>query len=253
LNTPQEKRLFCWTAPRKDKKKMTEEANVEERVTEGAGGETNPPVSEEASKSVAVDADALSKLVRGVVEESLKPIKGEISGIYSRQDKDRNSFREFMEEVKKQEASGLSENDAIDAAESALSARAESAAEKKMLKEIHSKLFGDSPVSPAGNGENGAGQIAQVISELPLDGNSPDVMAILAEEGLTLEQQELKLRRLADRPKKQPSPSAAPSGNSGTAAAGVDEEALLSELQTLYKEPSKHMKRILEIQKALGK
>jgi hypothetical protein len=47
--------------------------------------------------------------------------------------------------------------------------------------------------------------------------------------------------------------SAAPSGNSGTAAAGVDEDALLGELQTLYKEPSKHMKRILEIQKALGK
>jgi hypothetical protein len=107
-----------------------------------------------------------------------------------------------------------------------------------------------------GNGASLSAQdVSQVISDLSLDANDPAVIEALRGTYRNRDHFEATMGRMALQKvnRKQPSPSAAPSGNSGTAAAGVDEDALLGELQTLYKEPSKHMPRILEIQKALGK
>jgi hypothetical protein len=207
---------------------MSDNPNVDDQNPNGAGGVTNPSVSQGEGKSVA-DAGNLSKLVRDAIAEELKPIKGEIGGLYSRQDKDRNAMREFMGEVKKQQANGLSENDAIDAAESTLKERAETQAEKKMLKDIHAKLFGEPSANPAGNGSNGVGDSAKVVSELKLDGNSAEVISIIS-KGLDPVMEELELRRLADRPKSTPSLSAAPAGSVPAA-----QQASGKELENNYK------------------
>jgi hypothetical protein len=229
---------------------MSDNPNVDTQNPTGAGGETNPPVSNGGGQSVAGSAD-LSKLVRDAIAEELKPIKGEISGIYSRQDKDRNAVRELMDEIKKQQAKGLSENDAIEAAQSALSERAETKAEKQMLKEIHAKLFGESSANPTGTRSNGTGETDRVIQELSLDANSPDVINILAKRQDPA-MQELELRRLAQRPKPTPSPSASLAGNAPVSE-GVDAERLYAEMATLYKEPTKNAARLAAIQKQLGR
>lgn len=230
---------------------MTEQTNVETQPGDaGAGGTTTPPASSQPGASVAVDAKTLSKLVKDAIAEELKPVKGEISGLYSRQDKDRNALREFMDEVKKQQANGLSENDAIDAAQNALNERAETAQEKKMLKEIHAKLFGLSSTQDAGNVASGAADMANVISELKLDANSADVVAILA-KGLDPDKQELELRRYAARPKTQPSAAESATLQGGAPATKKDAAPMIARLAELQKVPSKNFAEIEKLEKEL--
>lgn len=227
------------------------ETNVESGQPNGAEGITNPNVSKEGGSPVAVDADALSRLVKDAIAAELKPIKGEISGIYSRQDKDRNALREFMDEVKKQQANGLSENDAIDAAQNALNERAETVAEKKMIREIHAKLFGSSSTQPAGNGPSGAEQ-AQIISEYKLDGNDPEVIAAYSLSGDSFR------AKIADiayrRATKQPASIASvPAASVSPSQGGADTNVLISKLSEYQKFPTKHKKEIAELEAELNK
>lgn len=158
---------------------MTDQPNVD---TSGVDGATSPS----ASKSPVEGAEQLSGLVRSVVKEvmaeELKPIKGDISGLYSRQDKDRNANREFMDEYRKQMANGLSDKDAEDAAHNALNQREAQAEEKRMLAEVYAKVVGKPSTQPAGNGVSGADARARLIDDLKIDANSPDVLRLLADE-----------------------------------------------------------------------
>lgn len=226
----------------------------------GVGGDTNPPASPQAGGAVAVDAETLSKLVKAAIADELKPIKGEISGIYSRQDKDRNAFREFMDEVKKQEASGLSPDQAFTAAQNEINSRAETLAEKQMLKDIHSKLFGSSSAQAAGNGESGAD--VQAVAELQKYGistNEADAVELLRSIApLSAEARDAKVAKFIlgkVAPPQPPSPAGFTQSPSLTGATSVNVDALSNEMNTLYKNPSMPgaMKRIAEIQEQLKK
>lgn len=226
----------------------------------GAGGDTNPSASPSAGGTVAVDAETLSKLVRGVIAEELKPIKGEIGGLYSRQDKDRNAVRELMDEVKKQEAAGLSSEDAITAAQNTLKNREEAIAEKQMLKDIHSKLFGSSSPESAGNGASGAD--VKAVAELQrynLDPNSAESVALLRSlASLTGDAKEAKLKQyILDQvaPKQPPSPAGFTQAPATGGMVQTNVDALQSEINILYRNPSAPgaMKRISEIKELLNK
>ena len=71
---------------------MPENTDVD---TTGAGGDTNPPVSK---VSVNGDEERLSRIVKSAIAEELKPIKGDIGGLYSRTDKQQNAFSDFLKE-----------------------------------------------------------------------------------------------------------------------------------------------------------
>lgn len=224
----------------------------------GAGGDTNPPASPSAGGTVAVDAETLSKLVKQVIAEELKPVKGEISGLYSRQDKDRNALREFMDEVKRQEAAGLSSEEAITAAQNTIKNREEAIAEKQMLKEIHSKLFGSSSPESAGTGESGTD--VKAVAELgkyKIDPNSAEAVALLRSmDKLNPLEKEVKLKTfILDQlaPKQPPSPAdLVQSAAAGGASKPKDVAALQEEQSQLLKNPSKNMKRLAEIRQEIN-
>lgn len=196
---------------------MPDDLNVDTPRAEGAVEKPTSPASEAAGKSVAGNAADLSELVRTAVEEVLKPIKGEISGLYSRQDKDRNQFREFMDEFRKQKKKGLDDGEAEIAANEVLSAKA---AEQKARddeiawrKAVSEKLNLSSP-QPVGNGQPGAVDVAKVISDVGLDSSDSDAIALAARQYPNEEARELALRRYA-MSKKTPTPAdqSAPPGN----------------------------------------
>ena len=217
--------------------------NVDSLVPEGGSDAPTPQPSTEPTKPVAGDAAQLPGLVeavRKVVAEELKPVKGEISGIYSRQDKDRNAFREFMDEYKKQKASGKSDADAEVAAQNALTERAEAVAEKQMLKDIHAKLFGSSPAG------NGADEVAQIISQYHLDEKDPSVAKLYTLKGAELkaEAADMAFRRATKQP---PSPEGAPVLGSPPASAESDVD-LLGKLQEAQRRGDFNVLKALEAQ-----
>lgn len=225
---------------------MTDETNVD---AVGAGGTPNPP----ASPAPVADADALVKLVRSAFDEALKPIKGDISGLYSRQDKDRNAFSEFMTEFKKQKGKGLDDDAAEAAANTALQERGEREQERALIRAMSEKL-GLVPPKSVGNGDGGAGDAAKFVAEFGLDENSPEVTQALREaSGPALE---ARLARIAlkSQNKQPPSPAGAPAmGAAPTHADKVDVDGLAAEHSRLMKNPTANMKRLAEIQAELAK
>ena len=189
---------------------MTDETNVDPA---GAGGVANPPAS---SGAVDGNAELLSKLVEAI-DERLKPIKGEIGGLYSRQDKDRNAFREFMDEYNKQKGKGLNDNEAYNAAESALTEREKQAKKDQMIEEIYQKFVGSSSPPTPGTGAGGAVDAAKVFEEYKLDLKDPQVALALGNRYESVEQAELAAARLIKAKQTAPSPNAAqqPADTSG--------------------------------------
>lgn len=228
---------------------MTQETNVEET---GAGGTPKPPASE---TSVA-DAETLSKLVRSAVDEALKPIKGDISGLYSRQDKDRNAFSEFMAEFKKQKAKGLDDDAAESAANSVLDKQKKEQKRDELLELVAKKLGLDSS-QPVGNGNGGAVDVAKVASEYGLKADDPEFVAAFSNRKYDNDKDaRLDLVTFAYKQATKPQPSDAdaaspPSGAPKKAMTQSEIDTKAATLTALYKSPTKNAKQIAILEKEL--
>ena len=228
---------------------MTEQSDVE---VGGAGGTPNPSVSQ----TPVADADALSKLVKSAVDDALKPIKGEISGIYSRQDKDRNAFSEFMAEFKKQKAKGLDDDAAETAANSVLEKQKKEQKRDELLELVAKKLGLDSP-SPVGNGNGGTVDMAKVVSDYGLKADDPDVIAAFGNRSFT-DEKDARLATLEFAYKKatKPQPSDADKATSisaplSTQLSVTDVNERIAKLNSYYKAPTKYAKEIAQLEKEL--
>jgi hypothetical protein len=188
----------------------------------GAGGETNPPASPSAGTTVAVDAKTLSELVNTV-----KTLKGEIGGIYSRQDKDRNAFREFMDEYQKQKANNLSDTEAFTATENAIKQRAEAMEEKELLRKIADKVLGSPSTQAAGNGASGAS--VEAAAELEKYGlaKDPDALELIRVNAPKDKVKDFILEKLA--PKQPPSPAGLTQSAALTSAQKTNADSLSRE------------------------
>jgi hypothetical protein len=197
----------------------------------GAGGDQPP-----ASKSPVEDAETLSRLVKQVIADELKPIKGDISGLYSRQDKDRKVFGEFLDEFKKQKATGLSDQDAEDAAQLVLTEREKAVRRDKVIDQLAERFLNESPEQIAGNNQNRAVKSAEVFGKIEramqFDDNDIAAAAVkkaYADDPLTMLSQlaELKVSQANVKPA-GPAGALPPSGGQGATRA--------PELERLQKE-----------------
>lgn len=202
--------------------------------------EANPGVSQ---KSVEGSDRELLEAVQEFRQE-LNAIKGDISGLYSRQDKDRNVMRGLMEEYERLKSGGMSSEAAMQKAEQTFASAQQAEKRERMLEEIYAKVFGQS------NG-NGAVQVSQVLQEAGLDLEDPTVR-VLANRNYANEDELYKAigQYVAKKPK-QPNAAQEPSNSSKENKTPKASE-LIAELNTLYKNPTAHAARIAEIEEALG-
>jgi hypothetical protein len=227
---------------------MAQNTNVGDQTPAGAGENTNSPVSSENGQPIAGTPQSSQELLD--LKKGYDRLEKELRGLQSRQDVEKNETQRFMAEVKKQMANGKS----LEEAEAAVNASREAQVKDDLLFKMARKLgvLDDVSQNPAGNGGTVTEAAAQVISELKLDANSADVTAILA-RGFNAERQELELRRLATRPRPQPSAAESASILSGAASPSVDVDSLQIELVQLSKNPSAPgaAQRMTEIKKKL--
>lgn len=208
---------------------------------------TKPNVGAEGAESanssvsdVSVE-DRVAELKK-LVEEALAPIKSEISGIYSRQDKDRNQFREFMDEFKRLKGDNLSDEAAYAGAEATLLRKQKETERDQKLDEIYKKLFpssdGNEPVSAA-----------QVMKNAGLDLEDP-AFEVLKERKYSNESElYADIGRLVAKKKL---PSTAQETSSSKSETPGKTSDLIAELNALYKNPSVNYDRIDAIEKELG-
>lgn len=227
---------------------MPDDTNVEPT---GAGGTSNLPVS----SGTVTDADALTKLVRGVIADELKPIKGDIGGLYSRQDKQQNAFSEFMAEFKKQKGKGLDDNAAEVAAHTVLNERAEKEQERAWRQSVSEKL---NLVAPA-NTDNGSRSVvdaAKVFSNMGLPADNPEVAAMRVKSYKSDDEAMLDAARFIARQNAKPVPSNAdlPTPQSSPAPSSPDAKVIegkMAQLNKMYKTPSKYAKELPALEKEL--
>jgi hypothetical protein len=228
---------------------MAQTTNVGDQTPTGAGENTNSPVSPENGQPIAGTPQSSQEVLE--LKKSFETLSKELKGLQSRQDKGLNEVQSFMAEVKKQMASGKS----LEEAEAAVNASREAQVKDDLLFKMARKLgvLDDVSQNPAGNGGTVTEAAAQVISELKLDANTPEVVSILA-KGYNAEKQELELRRLATRPRPQPSPAEAPSMQApAPAASGNDTAQKIARLAELQKQPTKNKAEINQLVVELDK
>src|SRR5688572_1136556 len=179
---------------------MAQTTNVGDQSQDGAGENTNSPVSPGSGQPIAGSPQSSQELLD--LKREIELTRRELKGLQSRQDKELNETQRFMADVKKQMAGGKS----LEEAEQAVIENRKVQEEKELLFKIARKVgvLDDVSQTTAGNGAVVTEGAAQVISELKLDANSADVISILG-KGLDPDRQELELRRLATRPRNQPS------------------------------------------------
>ena len=156
------------------------EPNVDEK---GAEGIANAGASNSSVDGASNLPEELVKALETILDKRLKPIEGNISGIYSRQDKDRNAFDKFLDEYNKQKAKSpdLSEAELRANTKLALDASEEEGKQKKMVEELYRKFVEPDPSSASGgNGNTGGSDVGSLVSELGLDANDPRVVALRA-------------------------------------------------------------------------
>jgi len=187
---------------------MADKTNVD---TEGAGESVNPPVSDEA---VAVTAAQVSE----IVEKALKPIQGDIGGLYSRQDKDRDTYGDLLDEFKRQKEAGLDDNAAEAKAQATIADRVRQQKTDKVLEKLSLQLSTSPSAQSADNGTSGAIEAADAISmleEYKIPANSPEFLDVLR-KGATKESVEQFILGQV-----KPAPVASEAGIATSAASGV--------------------------------
>ncbi len=159
---------------------MTDKTDVD---IDGAGETTNSPVSK---TSVTGEDERLSKIVKSVIAEELRPIKGDISGLYSRQDKQQNAFSDFLVEFNKGKAKGLSDQDAQTQAESALAGREQEAKRQKAIDLVLERFANETSTKVTGNSNGVADEASKVFEEYSINPNDPEAIPLLGLQGTDL-------------------------------------------------------------------
>lgn len=204
--------------------------NLPKVEDQGAGGMANSPVS---GQSVAGNADQLAELVK-----ELKTIRSEISGLYSRQDKDRNKFSEFESDYKKFKEGGMSEGAAYDAA---IGSRKPETDLEKRVNELYEKI-----AQSSGKMEVDA---AKLLASSGLDLEDSGVQLLAARKYNSEEEVFAAIGKFVtskQSPHKPSQDATLPKGSSKP----LDAEAMTSELSVLYK-TGENAERIKELETLL--
>ena len=213
---------------------MTEPTNVE------LDGVVEPASPATSDSSVAVTAEQVSE----IVANALKPLKGEIGGLYSRQDKDRNAYSELLDEFKKQKANGLDDTAATAKAEAVLQERDRTSKQERVLNALAEKFLGEPSTQSVGNGASGAFDPAQVFINEGHDPNDPRVAAVMNKTYADARDAQIAALKLSVAMKSSPTPTAAQSAtlpggaphNSNLSTSDVDTKT--AQLLSLYSNPT---------------
>lgn len=228
------------------------ENDVDSSPAQGTAGTPTPPSSSgEGGSSGSFDAAKLQSLIEGFgkrideIDSRTKSLQGDKDRAVVKTKKEVEDLKAKIAEYEKFKSKGLGTDEALDEMDF-----------RSTVRQLQEQLGALKSVSAqsAGNGAGGADQATQaVINELKLDANSADVVSILS-RGLDPEKQELELRRLATRPRSQP--SAAESATITTteiAAPNKDTAALIAKVGELQLSPTKNKAELQKLYAELDK
>ena len=225
---------------------MDTDQNVDNSNSAGDADKPGQALSQNGSGSINDAESKLAQLLDEKLSQALKPVFAEIRGVQGKEDRNSKAFKEFLDEYKKQKATGLSDNEAESAAVSSIAERTEVQKDKELLRQIAEKVLGSSPDG------NGTKAHADIVKSFGFDATDPDVVRdVLSQtdpKDAEIAALKLTIKRQNQTP---PSPSAA-STLTGTPSSPPDESALISRLAELQKFPSRNLKEITEITTKLG-
>lgn len=225
---------------------MDTNQNVDNSDSTGDAGKPSQTLSQNGSGSINDAESKLAQLLDAKLEQALKPVFAEIRGVQGKEDRNSKAFKEFLDEYKKQKATGLSDTEAESAAVSSIAERTEVQKDKDLLRQIAEKVLGSSPDG------NGTKAHADIVKSYGFEATDPDVIRDVLSQTDPKDAEIAALRLTIKRQNvTPPSPSAA-STITPTPSSPPDESALISRLAELQKFPTRNLKEITEITAKLG-
>jgi len=221
--------------------------NVEELDEFGEPLAPQGSLSNSGGKSIE-DVTDVKKLV-----SELETVKKELRGLQGRQDKSEKTYQPLLVEYEKQKAKGLSNDEAMEAAQSTMDRRDKAQKQEALLEQIAQKLGLDS-TSPLvqGSTKGIAADYEKVIKAHGLDSNDAEVIALMRESGNAIDFS-INASKLAVRKQNAPMPNQAQSPSKVFEPQPTPNQAALeNEIASLLKTPTANKKRIDEIKKELG-
>lgn len=149
---------------------MDTNQNVDNSDSTGDAGKPSQTLSQNGSGSINDAESKLAQLLDAKLEQALKPVFAEIRGVQGKEDRNSKAFKEFLDEYKKQKATGLSDTEAESAAVSSIAERTEVQKDKDLLRQIAEKVLGSSPDG------NGTKAHADIVKSYGFEATDPDVI-----------------------------------------------------------------------------
>jgi hypothetical protein len=217
----------------------------------GTAGTPTPQSSSGGSDSNgSLDAGKLQSLIEGFgkrieeIDARTKSLQGDKDRAVVKTKKEVEELKAKIAEYERLKGKGLGADEALEEMDFRSTVR--------QLQEQLSKL-GSVPTQPAGNGAGGADATAQVLKAAQLDANTPEVIDLIRQYGNDPVTLAVRAGELRAKPKPTPDAASSSSISASAPAASVDIDALAAEHAKLMKNPSRHMKRLKEIEAEINK
>ena len=226
---------------------MTENPNV---GVDGADLEL--PNESVSAKPIEAGIDKSESGDLTAVLNKLDTLEREFRGLQSRQDKDRNSHRDFLDEFNRFKSSGMNEADAVDAANKSLGDKEATERRNQLIDKLLAKEANSSSQAGVGSTPNVSESYSKVLTELELSPTDPSVIDLIR-KGHTDLNFAVEAGKLARKRASAPIPTQAQGlAYTGSPVTPPSVEALEIEMSKLIKNPTANAKRITEIKKELG-
>jgi hypothetical protein len=184
--------------------------NEDDGKVDGAQGSPNSNVSETKSKSFE-GSQELREFLQAELRSALETPLKELRGLQGKQDKTDKALREFTKEYQKQIKAGLSEDDAIAAAQDVQQRTERATKREQLIDELLAEKFGGK--KPEGNGSNPAiAQAKALAQKYGLDENDEALAQIVSNSKVEELEGKIAIHVLNQ---KQASPAGAPSLKAG--------------------------------------
>lgn len=153
---------------------MTENPNV---GVDGADLEL--PNESVSAKPIEAGIDKSESGDLTAVLNKLDTLEREFRGLQSRQDKDRNSHRDFLDEFNRFKSSGMNEADAVDAANKSLGDKEATERRNQLIDKLLAKEANSSSQAGVGSTPNVSESYSKVLTELELSPTDPSVIDLI--------------------------------------------------------------------------
>lgn len=228
---------------------MATEPKAEGNGGPNAGGTPKPPVPPTPPTPPEGNAPLTAADVERILDQRLTPVNSKVDKLFSRQENTRQAqektdttLRDFMAEVRRQEAAGLEGEAAINAADAVITARNKQSERDAKIDRLLENAQPPAPVTV---------DVAKVVAPYGFSKDDADANNLIQQFGSDPDKLDGALAKLAFQRLKSPPSNAQSAAPEGKTPPAEGEDPRIAEMNELMRHPTRNPKRFKELKAEL--